>query len=80
MNMQEFESELPKFTFCDECGTMITCLSWSVNRYGQRDWYGLGVAKCEPCSRFRIAAAGSSEQAHEHARQRRLDFFNNIPK
>lgn len=78
MDMQEFEQELPKYTFCDRCGALLSGISWSMNRYEPGEWYGLGVAKCEPCSNFRIAAAGSNDSAHRYARQRRLDFLQHL--
>lgn len=75
---QEFRNDLPSVTVCDKCGAYITLLSWTVSKFGPAEWSAIGIAKCEPCSWVKVAAAGSDELAHEYARHIRLKFVKSL--
>lgn len=62
MTETEFRETLPCSTACTLCGAGLDGY-WSVSRYGH-DWIAIGLAKCEKCSWLKVAAAGSTEQAH----------------
>lgn len=71
MTEREFIDSLPRATECDVCGAHLDDIRWQVGKYG-REWFGLGVVKCEPCSWVRIAAAGSDDLSHSFARSQRV--------
>jgi hypothetical protein len=75
LNEQQFRRDLPSVTFCDECGAALTGIAWNVGRYGPAQWFAIGIAKCECCSRVRVAAAGSDDLAHSYARSVRHRFM-----
>lgn len=74
MTEREFVDTLPRATECEKCGAHLDDVHWQVGQYG-REWFGLGVAKCEPCSWVRVAAAGSDDLAYSFARSQRLKFI-----
>lgn len=71
MEMEEFTRDLPTDTSCDQCGKVVRGLEWGVGRFGARDWMGVCVVKCEKCRRIKVAAAGSSNEAHHRAQMMR---------
>lgn len=71
MTEKEFIDSLPTTTECDKCGAYLDDVRWQVGAYG-REWFALGVVKCEPCSWVRVAAAGSDDLSHSFARSQRL--------
>lgn len=73
--MKEFTRDLPDDTKCDRCGSVIPALDWAVGRFGIGDWMGLCVVKCEKCSRMKVAAAGSSGEAHHRAQMMRTELL-----
>jgi len=75
MEMEEFTQYLPLYTNCDRCGVKIFELDWAVGRFGAGHWMGLCVVKCERCSRVKVAAAGSSYEAHHRAQMMRTDLL-----
>jgi len=75
---QEFVDDLPRLTACDRCGAVLTGIEWSVGRYHSSEWFAIGIAKCEPCDWVRVAAAGSDDAAHAHARTMRAGFIASL--
>lgn len=78
MREEEFRDELPLVTFCDACGAQLGGIAWNVAQFGRGQWFGLGIAKCEPCSRVKVAAAGSTETAHQYAKSVRAKFVGSM--
>lgn len=78
MEIEEFMKDLPEETKCDCCGKAITDLNWGLAKFGRGDWLGLCIVKCQPCNRVHVAAAGSSEQAHQRATQMRFELVARI--
>lgn len=78
MNEQQFRDDLPPMTACDRCGAVLTGIAWNVARFGPAQWFAIGIAKCEPCEWVKVAAAGSTEVAHEYARSIRLKFISSL--
>lgn len=74
MKIEEFRKELPTETTCDVCGTQITDLNWAYSRFGSSDWMAVCLVKCSPCSRVKVAAAGTSHEAHHRAQMIRLEL------
>lgn len=74
MTQQEFIQTLPMTTQCEHCGAQLDNVQWHVGKYGPNQWAALGIAKCEPCSFVRVAAAGSDDLSHSFARTRRAKF------
>lgn len=75
MQIEEFISDLPAHTNCDRCGVKIPSLDWSVGRFGDADFIALCIVKCDKCMRMKIAAAGSSRQAHHRAQMIRTELL-----
>lgn len=75
MEMEEFTRDLPTDTACDRCGKTISDLEWGVGRFGARDWMGMCVVRCAKCSRMKVAAAGSSHEAHHRAQMMRWELL-----
>jgi hypothetical protein len=75
---QQFRNDLPLMTACDRCGAVLTGISWNVGRFAPHEWFGIGIVKCEPCDWVKVAAAGSSEVAHQYARSVRLKFIRSL--
>lgn len=78
MTENEFSYSLPRTTKCEVCGRELREVAWQLGRYGSRDWFGIGIAKCEVCSILRVAAAGSDDVAHSYAQSTRLRFLKAI--
>ena len=78
MEMQEFTRYLPQDTECDRCGRVIPALDWGVGRFGAGEWMGLCVVKCSKCSRVKVAAGGSSGEAHHRAQMMRTELLAKI--
>lgn len=76
MEEKDFRDTLPSIAFCDKCGASIRQIAWQVARYGQSQWFAIGIAKCEPCSWVRVAAAGSDDLSHSYARSTRQKFVS----
>lgn len=74
MTEREFIAMLPTATECEQCASRLDNISWQVGRYG-RQWFGLGIAKCEACSLVRVAAAGSDDLSHSFAGVQRRRFL-----
>nr|CRY96432.1 hypothetical protein [uncultured prokaryote] len=75
MEMEEFIRDLPLDTKCDRCGLKISGLDWGVGRFGAGEWMALCVVKCDKCSRMKVAAAGSSHEAHHRAQMMRTELL-----
>lgn len=75
MEMEEFTRDLPAVTKCDRCAKEISGLEWGVGRFGARDWMGMCVVRCAKCSRMKVAAAGSSYEAHHRAQMMRWELL-----
>jgi hypothetical protein len=78
MTEKDFRDTLPASTECEVCGRSVDRIEWIVGRYGSRQWFGLGIAKCEVCSVVRMAAAGSDDLAHSYASVQRRHFMKKI--
>lgn len=78
MEMEEFTRDLPDETKCDRCGVTVPALDWGVGRFGARDWMGLCVVKCAKCNRMKVAAAGSSNEAHHQAQMMRMELLSQL--
>jgi hypothetical protein len=78
MKMEEFTRDLPDETKCDRCGAIVPALDWGVGRFGMRDWMGICVVRCAKCSRMKVAAAGSSAEAHHRAQMMRTELLAQI--
>lgn len=74
MKMEEFTCDLPTDTECDRCRTKIPALEWGVGRFGAHDWMGICVVKCNACNWVKVAAAGSSHEAHHRAQMMRWEL------
>jgi hypothetical protein len=80
MDMEEFTSDLPSDTECDRCGAKITGLDWHVGRYNTMEWMAVCIAQCGKCKCARVAAAGSSEDAHKEAQKLRAKLLYEMNK
>jgi hypothetical protein len=80
MKIEEFTGDLPTYTNCDRCSVKISVLDWSVGKFGASDFIGLCIVKCEECMRVKIAAAGSSHQAHHRAQMIRTELLVRMGK
>lgn len=74
MDIEEFAQDLPTNTKCDKCRKEIPDLDWGVSRFGIRDWMGMCVARCAQCRWVKVAAAGSSHEAHHRAQMMRWEL------
>jgi len=43
-----------------------------MGRHGASDWMAITVVKCDRCRWMKIAAAGTSDEAHREAQNMRL--------
>lgn len=75
MKMEDFTKDLPDETKCDRCSRKLSSLNWAIGRFGASDWMGMCIVKCTKCSWTRVAAAGSSEDAHKRAQMMRWDLI-----
>lgn len=75
MKEATFRESLPVVTFCDRCGAVLSNIAWKVDRLGAAKWFAIGISKCEACQCVRVAAAGSTEDAHALAKTIRLKFL-----
>lgn len=80
MKLEEFMGDLPRHTNCDRCGVEMPALDWSVGRFGTLDFVGLCIVRCEQCVWMKIAAAGSSHQAHHRAQMIRTGLLVRMGK
>ena len=78
MKESTFRKSLPVVTFCDRCGAVLSKIAWTVDRFGARQWFAIGISKCEACSWVRMAAAGSDQEAHAFAQLVRQKFMASI--
>lgn len=78
MTETEFTYSLPRTTECEACGRELDEVAWQLGRYGPREWFAIGIVKCEVCSIVRVAAAGSDDLAHSYARSTRLKFLKAV--
>lgn len=74
----EFIETLPPSTECGVCGVALDA-EWSVAPYDE-DWIAVGFAQCEKCSWLKVAAAGSTDQAHTVAQGIRSRLLREIGK
>ena len=74
MKLEDFTKDLPDQTECDRCSQKLGPLDWAVGRFGARDWMGMCIVRCAKCNWTRVAAAGSSEDAHKRAQSMRWDL------
>lgn len=75
MEIEEFMKDLPEDTECDRCRRKISDLEWAVKAFGTGEWLGLCVVKCAKCDWVKIAAAGSSHEAHHRAQMVRAELI-----
>ena len=78
MDMEEFTRYLPTDTECDKCRRKIPGLEWGVGRFGAHDWMGMCIVRCAKCGRMKVAAAGSSHEAHHRAQMMRLELLGSL--
>lgn len=78
MEMGEFTRDLPEVTECDKCAKRISGLEWYVGRFGAGDWMGLCIVRCVACGRSKVAAAGSSHEAHHRAQMMRWQLLASL--
>lgn len=78
MEQEEFTRDLPLETKCDRCGSVIAALDWGVGRFGAGEWMALCVVQCAKCKRMKVAAAGSSYEAHHRAQMMRTQLLASI--
>lgn len=78
MKIEDFMKDLPTETQCCCCSGKITGLEWGVGRFGARDWMGICVVRCAQCSWVKVAAAGTSHEAHHRAQMMRLELMMKI--
>jgi hypothetical protein len=80
MNRNEFLETLPHETVCGSCGTVLGDLDWAVSPFEKTpEWVGVCIVRCR-CGWVRMAAAGSSDDAHEHAQSIRSKVMRSIGK
>lgn len=72
MEREQFLNDLPLQVTCECCRRSLPVGDWGMGRYGASDWMAIAVVKCDRCSWMKIAAAGSSEDAHREAQYTRL--------
>lgn len=75
MTMNEFVQDLPSETKCDCCSRKIVGLDWGVGPFGKQEWMGICIVRCSSCAWCKIAAAGSSNEAHHRAQMMRLELI-----
>lgn len=78
MTKDEFLADLPSSAICDLCHKRIENVQWTVHAWSSCDWMGIGIVKCEPCSRLKIAAAGSSDSAYKQAQDTRSKLVDQM--
>lgn len=78
MEQQEFTQDLPTETECDRCRRKILGLEWGIGRFGALEWMGICIVKCVKCSRVRVAAAGSTSEAHHRAQMMRWELVGSL--
>lgn len=72
---EEFIRDLPNETKCDRCGSVVPALDWGVGRFGAGEWMAVCVVQCKHCNRMKVAAAGSSYEAHHRAQMMRTELL-----
>nr|CRY96428.1 hypothetical protein [uncultured prokaryote] len=75
MEKNDFLSELPTETVCGCCGVTIPKLDWAIGKFNSRDWMGLCIVQCESCKWVKVAAAGTSNEAHHRAQMMRWELI-----
>lgn len=78
MTESEFRGTLPASTECGVCGASLDA-EWSVAPY-DHDWIAVGFAECKKCAWLKVAAAGSTDQAHGVAQGIRSRLLREIGK
>lgn len=71
----DFVKDLPTETDCGCCSVTIPKLEWAIGKFGATDWMGLCVVRCAVCKWFKVAAAGSSHEAHHRAQMMRWELI-----
>lgn len=71
MGQAEFVKTLPEVTDCAYCHRLITGLDWGVGPYKSQGFMGICIVKCAHCKWVKIAAAGSTLEAHQEAQRMR---------
>jgi len=71
MCLADFVKTLPEQTECVYCHRPIRKLNWGVGPFGASAFMGVCIVKCEYCHWGKIAAAGSTTEAHQEAQKMR---------
>lgn len=78
MKIEEFIKDLPTETDCCCCSRKISNLDWGVGKFSPGNWMGICVVRCAQCNWFKVAAAGTSHEAHHRAQMMRLELLMKI--
>ena len=79
MDEKVFRDTLPEEFIC-KCGAIINALHWYVARFDRADWMGVCVSSCGSCPWVHVAAAGSSDAAHQESQKLRSQLLKRIGK
>jgi len=79
MGETEFRATLPTSFVC-KCGSVADGLDWRVARFDRTEWMGVCVASCRTCPWVHVAAAGTSDAAHEDAQRLRSLLLRTVGK
>lgn len=74
----EFRATLPDATECGSCRKALDGLEWAASPY-HGEWMGICIVRCD-CGWTKIAAAGSSDDAHKTAQSIRSRLMRSIGK
>jgi hypothetical protein len=74
-----FRDNLPISCTC-RCGLVVSWLDWHVAQFDADALFAVCVVGCPSCAAVHVAAAGSNEEAYQHAQHMRFQLLRMVGK